>query len=149
MALVCSFFPSRYFCTDENIFMLGRAVIIEMISAPVETLYLLRFLRLRPCHETHHFAPGHLGVNTLLNDLAVFQISKNAGDVMIVRLQIFLDAFGILLRSMIDNNPAVVKYLPISVLLTKESVSTRIFFAGEIIILIPTLPAFVPDYQRP
>ena len=65
------------------------------------------------CHKTHHFAPGHFGVNTLLNDFIAFKFTKDAGNIPVTRLQIFLNAFGVLFRSKIDDDPAVTDHFPI------------------------------------
>ena len=44
-------------------------------------------------HEANHFPPGHLGIDTFLNNLVTFKLTKDAGDISVIRLQIFLDAF--------------------------------------------------------
>ena len=44
-------------------------------------------------HVTYHFSPGHLGVDPLLNNPVTFRFTKYAGDISVIRLQIFLNAF--------------------------------------------------------
>ena len=62
-----------------------------MISAPVECLYLFRFICVDTGHETHHLTSGHLGINTLLDDPAAFLLTENTGDIPVLRLQVFLE----------------------------------------------------------
>ena len=81
----------RNFHPDENIFRIGRAFFVKAITAPVEVLHLLRFFCVNPGHKPNHFAPGHLCINTLLDDLSAFRLTKNTGDISVFRLQVLLE----------------------------------------------------------
>ena len=56
-----------------------------MITAPVECLDLLQIRRMNADHKPNHFTPGHLGINTFLDDAARLDLPKNTGNIAVFR----------------------------------------------------------------
>lgn len=65
------------------------------ISQSVKPLHLLRIPDPILRHIPHHLASGHLGIHAFLHDLLPGKFTEDAGDIHILRLQIFLNTAGI------------------------------------------------------